>query len=150
MTEPNSFDAFDAPDDFDGDGFADDPEFDGTEQASPLVGEAVRLFGVVQDWAKQTFPAPPNGHGGPECQWCPLCQFAAVLRGERPEVTERVAEAGGALLSAMKAFADAAASATPGPAKGRPKPGPGRVQPIDLDEFDQDEPGDLDGDEPSA
>jgi hypothetical protein len=122
------------------DPFADepyDPEFDedGPEQASPLVGEAVRLFGVVQDWARQTFPAPADGHGGPECQWCPLCQFAAVLRGERPEVTDRVAEAGTALMSAIKAFADAAASAAPpGPRSGndRPKPGPGRVQHIDL------------------
>jgi hypothetical protein len=110
---------------------ADEPG--GPEGASPLLGEAVRLFGVVQDWARQTFPAPPDGHGGPECQWCPLCQFAAVLRGERPEVTERVAEAGTALLSAMKAFADAAASAAPGTGRPtRPKPGPGGVQRIDL------------------
>jgi hypothetical protein len=106
------------------------------EEPSPLVNEAVRMFGVVQDWARQTFPAPADGHGGPECQWCPLCQFAAVLRGERPEVTERVAEAGTALMSAMKAFVEAAATAAPSP---RSKPGPGHVQHIDLGE-----------DEPSA
>jgi hypothetical protein len=111
-------------------------DFDGDheipEEPSPLLGEAVRIFGAVQDWARQTFPAPADGHGGPECQWCPLCQFAAVVRGERPEVTERVAEAGTALMSAMKAFVDAAASATPGAGKDRPRPGPGNVQRIDL------------------
>lgn len=116
------------------DEFDEDDEFasEGPEEASPLVGEAVRVLSVVQDWVRQTFPAPADGHGGPECQWCPLCQFAAVLRGERPEVTERVAEAGTALMSAMKAFAEAAATAAPMPTKDRPKPGPGRVQPIDL------------------
>ena len=70
-------------DSLDGDAFddgVDDDEF-AAEEPSPLVGEAVRIFGAVQDWARQTFPAPPDGHGGPECQWCPLCQFAAVLRG---------------------------------------------------------------------
>ena len=137
MTEHESFGAADDP-------FADEPydvddSFElgddgaGPEEASPLVGEAVRIFGVVQEWARQTFPAPADGHGGPECQWCPLCQFAAVLRGERPEVTERVAEAGTALMSAMTAFVDAAATAAPSPGKDRPKPGPGRVQRIDLD-----------------
>lgn len=112
----------------------DDVAQDGPEQASPLVGEAVRILGAVQDWARQTFPAPPDGHGGPECQWCPLCQFAAVLRGERPEVTERVAEAGTALMSAMKAFMEAASSAAPGQSRPKPGPGPdgGRVQRIDL------------------
>jgi len=108
------------------------------EEPSPLVNEAVRIFGVVQDWARQTFPAPADGHGGPECQWCPLCQFAAVLRGERPEVTDRVAEAGTALMSAMKAFVEAAATAAPSP-PGRPKPGPGHVQHIDLG-LDEDAP----------
>jgi hypothetical protein len=117
------------------------------EEPSPLVGEAVRLFGVVQDWAKQTFPAPPSGHGGPECQWCPLCQFASVLRGERPEVTERVAEAGTTLMSALKAFVEAATTAAPGQPKERPRPGPGGVQPINLGD-DADDFGD-DADEPT-
>jgi hypothetical protein len=125
-----------------GDDAAFDSEFDtANAAASPLVGEAVRLFGVVQEWAKQTFPPPPSGHGGPECQWCPLCQFAAVLRGERPEITERVAEAGTALMSAAKAFMDAAVSAAPHDSGVHPhseedpaprRPSPGGVQRIHL------------------
>jgi hypothetical protein len=94
----------------------------------PLADEAVRLIGAVQEWARQTFPAGRDGHGGPECEWCPLCQFMAVLRGERPEVTERVAEAGTAVASAFRALIDAASSGSAG------QPGAQRVQRIDLGE----------------
>jgi hypothetical protein len=54
-----------------------------------------------------------------------------VLRGERPEVTERVAEAGNAVMSAMKAFVAAAAQsgAHREPAD---RPRPAGVQRIDL------------------
>ena len=92
---------------------------------APLGEEAVRLLGAVQDWARQNFPAGPDGHMGAECQWCPLCQFMSVLRGERPEVTARVAEAGTALASAFQALLEAA---TPK----RDEPQPPRVQRIDL------------------
>jgi hypothetical protein len=105
---------------------------------SPLADEAVRLLGVVQEWTRQTFPAAPQGHHepgadsvAPVCQWCPLCQFMAVLRGERPEVTERVTEAGAALASALRAIVDAAASAAPG-SETAPKQDAPRVQRIDL------------------
>jgi hypothetical protein len=98
------------------------------ESRPPLADEAVRLIGAVQEWARQTFPAGRDGHGGPECEWCPLCQFMAVLRGERPEVTERVAEAGSAVASAFRALMDAASTGTSG------QPGTPRVQRIDLGE----------------
>jgi hypothetical protein len=29
---------------------------------------------------------------GADCRWCPVCQAAAVLRGERPEVTAALAD----------------------------------------------------------
>jgi hypothetical protein len=103
------------------------------EGRSPLTDEAMRLLGAMQEWTRQTFPAGRDGHGGPECEWCPLCQFMAVLRGERPEVTERVAEAGAALASAAKALLDAAGSARPGGPPQEPQGSqPPRVQRIDL------------------
>jgi hypothetical protein len=101
------------------------PEQD--ESRAPLADEAVKLLAAVQDWARQNFPAGPDGHMGAECQWCPLCQFMSVLRGERPEVTARVAEAGTALVSAFRALMDAAAP----DAEDEP---PARVQHIDLHE----------------
>ncbi len=78
------------------------------EPRPPLADEAVKLIGAVQEWARQNFPAGPDGHMGAECQWCPLCQFMSVVRGERPEVTARVAEAGTAVATAVRALMDAA------------------------------------------
>jgi hypothetical protein len=103
--------------------------------------EARRVMAAVQDWARRTFPEPPSGHGGPECQWCPLCQFASVLRGERPELSEKVAEAGAALANAFKAIVDSAVAqgqSRAGTGEGaatRPTPVP-RVQRIDLHSTD--------------
>ncbi|MEO9139359.1 MAG: hypothetical protein ABI345_09870 [Jatrophihabitans sp.] len=110
-------------------------------------GEARKLFSVVQEWAQRNLPEPPSGHGGPECQWCPLCQFASILRGERPEVTDRMAEAGTALAQALHAFLETAThragaakdgvsnnGAPRGPRSStRPRPAP-RVQHITLDD----------------
>lgn len=64
-----------------------------------------------QDWVEQarrlveTFraAAPPAGDAAQEpagdCRWCPLCQAAAVVRGERPEVSSALAD----LLTATSA-----------------------------------------------
>lgn len=83
----------------------------------PLTDETLRLVSSVQDWARRSFPNDPE-HQASDCQWCPLCQFVAVLRGERPEVTARVAEAGTALIGAMRALLDAAADGAAGAASG--------------------------------
>ncbi|HKC29557.1 MAG TPA: hypothetical protein VKB75_16195 [Jatrophihabitans sp.] len=111
------------------------------------IGEEIRrLLGAVQDWARR-FPdtEAPEGHsgghsgehsaGGQCLAWCPICQFANVLRGEHPEVTERLTEAANAIGSAVKALADAALTrAQPdAAAKPRPRPAP-RVEHISLDE----------------
>jgi hypothetical protein len=104
-----------------------------------LGEETRRLLGAVQDWARRTMPAPPSGHAGPECQWCPLCQFASVLRGEHPELADRLTEAGAALANAVRALGETAAARTPTPANParRPKPRPGpRVQQIHIDDVD--------------
>lgn len=104
----------------------------------PLADEARTLLTVVQEWAQRTLPEPPSGHGGPECQWCPLCQFASILRGEHPEVSERVAEAGTALAAALRSFIETAASHAPSapgggsgadaPVPRSPKPTPQRMR----------------------
>lgn len=101
---------------------------------------AQRLLGAVQEWAQRAMPAPPSGTPGPECQWCPLCQLASVLRGEHPELTERLAETGAAVTGAVRALLDAAARHTPHPpdaaprAAAAPRPSPAPcVERIDLD-----------------
>jgi hypothetical protein len=93
--------------------------------------ELHRLLGAVQEWAKRAVPEP-TAPG--EClPWCPICQFAHVLRGEHPEVAERIADAGAAVASALKALADATLPRPPAATRGadRPRPTP-RVQHIDL------------------
>jgi hypothetical protein len=118
------------------------------------VGDEVnRLVSAVQDWARRAFaeqstdqPAAQPGtghHAGAEVEclpWCPICQFAHVLRGEHPELGQRVAEAGTALAAAIKALADAtiarAQSTDAAPeAPPRPRPRP-RVEHIRLDDPD--------------
>ncbi|HJQ44482.1 MAG TPA: hypothetical protein VJ831_15440 [Jatrophihabitantaceae bacterium] len=107
----------------------------------PYAVEAMRVVAAVQDWARRSFPEAgpgPDGHTGSDCQWCPLCQFVAVLRGDRPELTERVAEAGAAFASAFKAMIDAAATNAAGTTpRSAQSPAPPRVQRIDLDEPDE-------------
>jgi hypothetical protein len=101
------------------------------EPRPPLADELGRLFGAVQEWTRENLPAAAEG--ATTCEWCPLCQFVAVLRGDRPEVTERVAEAGAALTSAVQALLDA----TTGRHADQPTadtPAGLRVEHIDLDE----------------
>lgn len=88
---------------------------------APLGDELTRLFSAVSGWARENFPAPEGGTAGTTCEWCPLCQFMAVLRGERPELTERVTEAGAALLGALRTLAESTGSPRPRP---RPRPSP--------------------------
>jgi hypothetical protein len=115
-----------------------------------LGAEASKLVSAVQEWARTAFAAHPAGSHATgaapsqpsECvPWCPICQFAGILRGEHPEVAERLAEAGAALASAMKALSDAAIvraqAAQPGAGRnGRPRPAP-RVEHIRLDDPDE-------------
>jgi hypothetical protein len=92
----------------------DGSSFNGARpDASPFGEEAQRLLSAVQDWAQRAMPAPPSGHPGPECQWCPLCQLASVLRGEHPELAERLVEAGTAVAGALRAVLDSASRHAP-------------------------------------
>jgi hypothetical protein len=118
-----------------------DPDAGDRGATSADFGDETRkLMSAVQEWARRTFPEPPSGHGGPECQWCPLCQFASIVRGERPEVTEKMAEAGSALAKAARALLESAVARTPGTgeahgaeSRGMPRPTP-RVQHIRIDD----------------
>jgi hypothetical protein len=105
-----------------------------------IGAEVHRLLDAVQDWAKR-FPEATAGGAGVhsragEClPWCPICQFANILRGEHPEVTERLTDAATAIASAMKALADTALTRAQTDATDKPRPQPApRVQRITLDD----------------
>ena len=104
----------------------------------PRLDEDTRtLLASVQHWAQRNLPAPASGHGGPECQWCPLCQLASMLRGENPDVAEGLTESLASLTSALRALLDTVTGAATSPQRRpapRPRPRPGRVQQIRLDD----------------
>jgi hypothetical protein len=83
----------------------------------PLGEEALRLVEAAREWAVRTFPEV-DAHvatGSPECCWCPLCRAVAVLRGDPPGVTERLAEVVTAAAGALAAVLDAAGRPAPTP-----------------------------------
>lgn len=109
--------------------------------AGPLAEEAAKLIGAAQDWLHRTLGDPATArlaNGSQECCWCPVCQLIATLRGDRREVSDRLAEAQAAVAGLLHALADAAgtAGATAGQRAGSP-----RVHRIRLD----DEPNSGDG-----
>jgi hypothetical protein len=68
-----------------------------------------------------------------ECRWCPLCQAAAVVRGERPEVSAALADVLDATAAALRTFAAAAGEAPPptddaGQGDGEPAPAVQRIE----------------------
>jgi len=119
----------------------------GSAAGSPdLAEETRRVVTAVQDWMRRAADRgnaevgrPASGaHTGSDCDWCPICQFAAVVRSEHPELVEKVGEAGAAVAGALKAIVDAAMAHAPDPrpasrgAADRPRPRP-RAERIDLD-----------------
>jgi hypothetical protein len=101
-----------------------------TEPHGTIGDEAAKLLDAVQDWARRNLGSPDSGShiatGAPECQWCPLCQLIMVLRGDRPEISEKIADATASVVAAVRTLIDAATTHTD-----RPQP---RVQRIDLGE----------------
>jgi hypothetical protein len=69
-----------------------------------------------------------------DCRWCPVCQVAAVVRGERPEVTAALADVLTTAATALRTFAAAGGDA-PGATAEPDEAGEGdapAVQQIDI------------------
>lgn len=67
--------------------------------AAELRALADVLIDRVDPWLA-SLAAPEEGSSS--CSWCPLCALVAALRGERPELTRRLAEQGSGLLNAVR------------------------------------------------
>ena len=50
-----------------------------------------------------------------DCHWCPVCQLAAVVRGERPEVTDALADVLTAAAAALRNVSERASAAAAEP-----------------------------------
>jgi hypothetical protein len=48
-----------------------------------------------------------------DCRWCPVCQVAAVVRGERPEVTDALADVLTAAAAALRTVSERASAPAP-------------------------------------
>jgi hypothetical protein len=68
-----------------------------------------------------------------DCTWCPLCQVAAVVRGERPEVSAALADVLDATAAALRTFAAAGTDQQRAPAtEERGEGDPPAVQRIEI------------------
>ncbi|MCW2637599.1 MAG: uncharacterized protein JWQ99_3966 [Blastococcus sp.] len=70
-------------------------------------------------------PADVTGTHASDCRWCPVCQVAAVVRGERPELTAALADVLTATAAALRAFAAETASDGAAPADSADAPAEG-------------------------
>jgi hypothetical protein len=108
------------------------------------VDSARRFLDAVRPPAGAV-PAEPAGAGhGADCRWCPVCQTAAVLRGERPDVSAALADVLATTASVLRDLAGDPARAgseratPPAPDAAPPSdgddgaPGAGPVQRIDI------------------
>lgn len=103
-------------------------------EPSPLAEEATRLLAAVQDWLAGA-PQPGHAHiatGAPECAWCPICRAVSLLRGDHPEVTAKLLEAGTTFLATVRAVLEAGAAPPEADPPARPRPT--RLHRIDLDD----------------
>jgi hypothetical protein len=75
-----------------------------TEPVGEMTAELRLLVDVllerVDPWLRSR--AESLAATGAGCGWCPLCAALATLRGERPELTRRLAEHGSELLLALR------------------------------------------------
>ncbi|HEY0508978.1 MAG: uncharacterized protein JWR82_1475 [Blastococcus sp.] len=88
---------------------------DWLEQAQRLF-DALRAPGAPAPGAPADPSADPSAAEAhrSDCRWCPICQSAAVLRGERPEVTEALADILSTTATALRTFAETAQARSPG------------------------------------
>lgn len=95
------------------------------EAVPDAIAELRALADVVLDriepWLRLEAAPTEKLAGGTACEWCPLCALVAALRGERPELSHKLAEQGVGWLAAVRALLDThdeACSATnPAPAE---------------------------------
>ena len=98
------------------------------------LDQARRLLDAVR--GPEPVPGAPldagaDGHPA-DCRWCPVCQVAAVVRGERPEVTNALADVLTAAAAALRTAAERAPAPAPEAEAEEPAPPAAPVQHIEI------------------
>lgn len=123
-----------------------DPQQEPGEPVGSLTEEAVKLLGVLGDWARDqggdlgagaaAAARQVDDHvatGGEECRWCPVCRTVHAIRQTNPEVREQLVVAATALLQAGTSILTALQSQQPGSAPGQHRAGrQAGIEHIDL------------------
>ena len=140
------------------------------EPVGSVAEEAAKLFAVLQQATSEAkhqhsaaaddapqpeydVPAEEAEHeehahgtaqrGGPECQWCPVCQLIAKVRTTSPETIEQLSTAAAGVLGSLRSLLEAATEAARqarADAESRtagsqePEPARSRVDRIDVSE----------------
>jgi hypothetical protein len=106
------------------------------EPIGSVAEEAAKLFAVLQqatseakhqhsaaadeppqpEYEVRAEEQPEHEHGtadrgGPECQWCPVCQLIAKVRTTSPETIEQLSTAAAGVLGSLRSLLEAAAEA---------------------------------------
>jgi hypothetical protein len=81
------------------------------------IDQAQRLVETLRGSLAAAVPPADGATDGErhssDCRWCPICQVAAVVRGERPEVTAALADVLTAAATALRTVADAGSPGGP-------------------------------------
>jgi hypothetical protein len=84
---------------------------DWVEQARRLMTGLGHTLG--QSTGRASREGDAAGDHPADCRWCPVCQVAAVVRGERPEVTDALADVLTAAAAALRTVSERASAPAP-------------------------------------
>jgi len=96
------------------------------------IDQAQRLVEALRGGLAGAAPTEEGNGQSTDCRWCPVCQVAAVVRGERPEVTAALADVLTAAATALRTVAAAGARETPATEPEAEESAPPPVQQIDI------------------
>ena len=108
----------------------------GTERCGGHDGLSVELRALALGALDRVEPAlhrlrsDPGPSAGGTCAVCPVCVVIAVLRGERPELTVRLADQAAGVVAVLRAALEEGGVAASGPERAEPgATGPGGPDP---------------------
>jgi len=104
------------------------------DKTAKLVEELRLLVDVAaeraQPWLQKIATEGAGDHNPQTCGWCPLCNAAALIKGDRSELAAKAAEHVSGLLTLLRmALSDPGGSTS---AQSAPQPDESRVQHIQV------------------